>query len=124
MSTDEKLSRRTWLRKTVLFTAAIGAPSLLGSPASSSQGKASKSVVHYRDYPKGMQMCGMCKLFEGSGMMSDGMMGRGMMAGGMMGGGMMGGGMMDRGLMAGECEVVEGRISPMGWCDLYAPRRG
>jgi hypothetical protein len=124
MSTDEKLSRRTWLRKTVLFTAAIGAPSLLGSPASSSQGKASKSVVHYRDYPKGMQMCGMCKLFEGSGMMSDGMMGRGMMAGGMMGGGMMGGGMMDRGMMAGECEVVEGRISPMGWCDLYAPRRG
>ena len=129
MSTDEKLSRRTWLRKTVLFTAAIGAPSLLGSPASSSQGKASKSVVHYRDYPKGMQMCGMCKLFEGSGMMSDGMMGRGMMAGGMMAGGMMGGGMkgggmMDRGMMAGECEVVEGRISPMGWCDLYAPRRG
>ena len=124
MSTDEKLSRRTWLRKTVLFTAAIGAPSLLGSPASSSQGKASKSVVHYRDYPKGMQMCGMCKLFEGSGMMSDGMMGRGMMAGGMMGGGMMGGGMMDRGMMAGECEVVEGRIRPMGWCDLYAPRRG
>jgi len=104
MSTDEKLSRRTWLRKTVLFTAVIGAPSLLGSPASSSQGKASKSVVHYRDYPKGMQMCGMCKFFEGSGMMSDGMMGRGM--------------------MAGECEVVEGRISPMGWCDLYAPRRG
>ena len=124
MSTDEKLSRRTWLRKTVLFTAAIGAPSLLGSPASSSQGKASKSVVHYRDYPKGMQMCGMCKLFEGSGMMSDGMMGRGMMAGGMMGGGMVGGGMMGRGMMAGECEVVEGRISPMGWCDLYAPRRG
>jgi len=124
MSTDEKLSRRTWLRKTVLFTAAIGAPSLLGSPASSSQGKASKSVVHYRDYPKGMQMCGMCKLFEGSGMMSDGMMGRGMMAGGMMAGGMMGGGMMGRGMMAGECEVVEGRISPMGWCDLYAPRRG
>jgi len=124
MSTDEKLSRRTWLRKTVLFTAAIGAPSLLGSPASSSQGKASKSVVRYRDYPKGMQMCGMCKLFEGSGMMSDGMMGRGMMAGGMMGGGMMGGGMMGRGMMAGECEVVEGRISPMGWCDLYAPRRG
>src|SRR6516162_1653092 len=109
MSTDEKLSRRTWLRKTVLFTAAIGAPSLLGSPASSSQGKASKSVVRYRDYPKGMQMCGMCKLFEGSGMMRDGMMGRGMMG---------------RGMMAGECEVVEGHISPMGWCDLYAPRRG
>ena len=114
MPMDEKLSRRTWLRKTVLFTAAIGAPSLLGSSASLGQGKASKSVVHYRDYPKGMQMCGMCKFFEGSGMMG----------GGMMAGGMMGGGMMGRGMMAGECEVVEGRISPMGWCDLYAPRRG
>jgi hypothetical protein len=124
MSTDAKFSRRTWLRKTVLFTAAVGAPSLLGPSTSLGQVKASKSVVHYRDYPKEMQMCGMCKFFEGGGMMGGGMMGRGMMAGGMMGGGMMGGGMMGRGMMAGECEVVEGRISPMGWCDLYAPRRG
>ena len=23
---------------------------------------------------------------------------------------------------AGACQVVEGRISPMGYCDLYAPR--
>jgi len=31
--------------------------------------------------------------------------------------------MMGRGGMmgAGACQVVEGRISPMGWCDLYAP---
>ena len=38
--------------------------------------------------------------------------------------GMMGqGGMMGRGMMgAGACQVVEGRISPMGYCDLYAPR--
>jgi hypothetical protein len=124
MPTDQKLSRRTWLRKTVLFTAAIGSPSLLGSAASLGQGKASKSVVHYRDYPKGMQMCGMCKFFEGNGMMGGGMIGRGVMAGGMMGGGMMGSGMMGRGMMTGECEVVDGRISPMGWCDLHAPRRG
>ena len=41
----------------------------------------------------------------------------GMMGGGMMGCGMTGGGMMG----AGACEVVEGRISPMGYCDLYAP---
>lgn len=42
----------------------------------------------------------------------------------MMGGGMMcGGGMMRGGMMggAGACQVVAGRISPMGWCDLYAP---
>ena len=33
-----------------------------------------------------------------------------------------GGSMMGRGMMgAGACQVVEGRISPMGYCDLYVP---
>jgi hypothetical protein len=41
---------------------------------------------------------------------------------GMMGCGMMGGGMMGHGMMgAGACQVVEGRISPMGYCGLYVP---
>jgi hypothetical protein len=73
-----------------------------------------------------MQMCGMCKFFisahgRGGGMMGGGMMGGGMMGGGMMGGHMMGGHMMGHGMMSGECEAVEGRISAMGWCKLYAP---
>jgi hypothetical protein len=55
-----------------------------------------------------MQMCGMCKYFISAN-------GR---RGGMMGGGM-GPGMM----RAGTCDVVEGRISPMGGCILYAPSR-
>ncbi len=101
MPTDRKISRRTWLTKLALSMAATGVPPILAS-ASPTEEKASKSVVHYRDYPEQMQMCGMCKFFVG---------------GGMMGGGMMGGGMM-----AGECQVVKGRISRMGWCDLYAPR--
>ena len=108
MPKDTRVSRRLWLTQAALITAAAGMPPLAPS-TSFAQGKASKSVVHYRDYPKEMQMCGMCKFFEG---------------GGMMGGGMMGGGMMGGGMMAGECEVVEGRISRMGWCDLYAPKRG
>jgi hypothetical protein len=109
----DKISRRIWLTKVTLLMAAVALPAtpVLGNP---SEEKASKSVVHYRDYPKQMQMCGMCKYFEGAGMMG----------GRMMGGGMMGGGMMERGMMAGECQVVEGQISRMGWCDLYAPRRG
>ena len=98
MPTNRKMSRRTWLRKVALLTTAAGLP-LMPASASEAEQKVSKSVVHYRDYPKEMQMCGMCKFFEG--------------------GGMMGGGMM-----AGECEVVEGRISRMGWCDLYARRSG
>ena len=110
MPKDTRVSRRLWLTQAALITAAAGMPPLAPS-TSSAQGKASKLVVHYRDYPKREQMCGMCKFFEGRGMM-----------GGGMGGGMMGGGMMGRGMMNGECEVVEGRISPMGWCDLYARR--
>jgi hypothetical protein len=106
MLKDGKISRRTWLTKLALLTAAAGVPPTLAS-ASPTEEKASKSVVHYRDYPERMQMCGMCKFFVG---------------GGMMGGGMMGHGMMGAGMMAGECQVVKGRISRMGWCDLYAPR--
>jgi len=111
MPSDRKISRRTWLTKVTFFMAATGVLPKLAS-ASPTEEKASKSSVHYRDYPNHMQMCGMCKFFEGGGMMG----------GSMMGGGMMGHGMMGHGMMAGECEVVKGRISHMGWCDLYAPR--
>jgi hypothetical protein len=112
MSTDGMISRRKWLMKSALFTATAGAPPLLTS-ASSTEGKTSKSVVHYQDHPKQMQMCGMCKFFISGGGSEGGMMGGGMMDGGMMGQGMM---------AAGACQAVEGRISPMGWCVLYAPR--
>jgi hypothetical protein len=111
MPPDGKISRRAWLTKVTLLMAAAGVSPKLAS-ASPTEEKASKSVVHYQDYPRQMQMCGMCKFFDGGGMMGHGMMG----------GGMMGGGMMGHGMMAGECQVVKGRISRMGWCDLYAPR--
>jgi hypothetical protein len=55
--------------------------------------------------------CQMCKFFISGGGGRSGMMGGGMMGHGM-GHGMMG---------AGACQVVEGRISPMGYCDLYVP---
>ena len=106
MSPHQKISRRTWLKGMALFSAAAGMiPSMLAS--TSAEAKASKTAVHYRDYPKGMQMCHMCKFYIAEGGRRSGM--------GCMGGSMMG--MMG----AGACHVVEGRISPMGWCDLYAP---
>ena len=84
--------------------AAAGMPVMLASTAA--EAEASKAAVHYRDYPKRTQMCHMCKFYiAGGGSRSDGMC---------MGGSM---GMMG----AGACQVVEGRISPMGWCDLYVP---
>ena len=67
--------------------------------STAAEAKASKAAVHYQDQPNEMRMCHMCKFYIGC-------------RGGMTGGGMMG---------AGACEVVEGRISPMGYCDLYAP---
>jgi hypothetical protein len=72
MPKDRRVSRRLWLTQAALITAAAGMPPLVPS-ASSAQGKAAKSVVHYRDYPKRGQMCGMCKFFEGGGMMGGGM---------------------------------------------------
>ncbi len=88
-----------------VFSAASGMLLMLASTA---KAKASKAAVHYRDYPKGMRMCHMCTFFISRGGRRSGMMGCGMMGGGMMG--------------AGACQVVEGRISPMGYCDLYAPQ--
>ncbi len=125
MSKEREISRRHWLSTAVMFTATAGASSLMPY-SSSAEGKISKAAAKYQDYPRRMQMCGMCKYFISAngrrgGMMGGGMMGGGMMGGGMMGGGMMGGGMGPGMMRAGTCDVVEGRISPMGWCILYAP---
>ncbi len=114
MRTDERISRRTWLTNLMVLMAAVG---MRLKRASATEGKVSKSVAHYQDFPKGGQMCGMCKYFVGGRMMGGRMMGDGMMGDGMMGRGMMG-----QGMMKGECQVVEGSISMMGWCNLYTPR--
>ena len=103
MSTHGKISRRTWLKVMAVFSAAAGIPLMLASTAA--EAKASKVAVHYRDYPSGMRMCHMCKFYIAAGGRRSGM--------GCMGGSMVG--MMG----AGACQVVEGRISPMGYCDLY-----
>lgn len=115
MSRHGRISRRTWLKAMAHFTAAAAVPLMLASTAA--EAKASKSAVHYQDFPNRMRMCSMCKFFIPGGGGRSGMMGCPMMGGGMMGGRMMGGRMMG----AGACEVVEGRISPMGYCDLYVP---
>ena len=108
MSTHQKISRRTWLKGMAGFSAAAGMSLMLASTAA--QAKASKAAVHYREYPKGMQMCHMCKFYIAGGGRRGGM-----------GGMCMGGGSMAGMMGAGACQVVQGRISPMGWCDLYVP---
>ena len=88
-----------------MFSAAAGMSLMLASTAA--EAKASKAAVHYRDYPNGMRMCHMCKFYIAAAAGAPGWV--------CMGGSMMG--MMG----AGACQVVEGRISPMGYCDLYVP---
>ena len=107
MSKGGNVTRRTWLKELAAFSA-VGMPLILASTAA--KAKASKAAVHYRDYPHGMRVCHMCKFYTAGG---------GRRAG--MGGMCMGGGSMMGMMGAGACQVVEGRISPMGWCDLYAP---
>jgi len=108
MSIPGLMSRRSWLKGMALFSAA-GLPLMLGTAA---EAKAGKSAVHYRDYPNGTRMCQGCKFFISTGGRRSGMMGCPMMGGDRMGHGMRG---------AGACQVVKGRISPMVYCDLYAP---
>ena len=89
MSTESKISRRHWLTTAAVFTTAVGASSLLPYSSSAEEGKISKAAARYQDYPKRMQMCGMCKYFISANGRRGGMMGGGMMgSGGMMGGGM------------------------------------
>ena len=102
MSTYENISRRALLEGLAIISAVAGV-SLMLTPTIA-EAKATKGAVHYRDHPKGMQMCHMCKFYTSTGGARSEM--------GCMGGSM---GMMG----TGACQVVAGRISPMGWCDLY-----
>ncbi len=105
MSTDRKISRRTWLKGMAVVSVAA---MLASTPA---EAKTTKAAVHYQDYPNGGRSCRICKFFIASGFCHHGMMGGG------------GRHCMGRGMMmgTGACQLVEGRISPAGYCDLYAP---
>ncbi len=56
--------------------------------------KVSKETMQYRDKPNGKQQCSNCMQFI-PGKTSE---------------------------ANGECKVVEGSISPQGWCTAYAPQ--
>ena len=94
-----EISRRAWLKGVALVSVTAATLQMLASmPA---EAKVTKAASHYRDHPHGMQMCHMCKFYIASGGRSAGM------CMGMMG--------------TGACQLVQGRISPMGWSGLYAP---
>lgn len=101
----ETLRRREWIGRalTLVGLAGLARRGLAAQPSAT----VSKETAKYQDHPNAMQMCGMCKFY--------------IPRGGRAGNGMMGGGMMGGARGAGSCELVEGAISPMGWCVLYQP---
>lgn len=121
MDKSRTFSRRAWLKTAVVTVSAVAAYPLVDRRAVAAvQPKLAKAVVHYQDHPNGRKMCGMCVHFIPPG----GTAGHGMM--GAMGPGMMGTRQtMGPGMMKdGTCQLVQGRIAPMGYCILYAPVRG
>ena len=76
-------------------------------PAAAQQTKAAKKAAQYQDHPKDGKMCGHCRFFIAKG--------------GKPGEGMMGGGVGPGKMADGTCQIVAGAISPMGWCQFYAP---
>ena len=107
MNTSSKLSRRNWLKAVAAATTGIAALPFLEGTARAAPAKITKAIAHYQDRPHDGKMCGMCKHFIPAG----GEAGHGMM------GGAMGPGMM----RAGLCQVVQGHVSPRGYCLLYLP---
>ncbi len=72
-------------------------PALAGLVATTTaiaQAKGSKSQFKYQDKPNGKQKCGECSLFVPGKSVSD----------------------------SGTCRVVEGEISPNGWCTAFSPK--
>lgn len=67
---------------------------LFATTTTIAQAKGSKSQFKYQDKPNGKEKCGDCSLF---------VPGKGAGA-------------------SGECKVVEGPISPSGWCTAFSPK--
>jgi hypothetical protein len=67
---------------------------LLASTTSIAQAKSSKSQVKYQSHPNGTQKCSGCRFFHPGKTAS----------------------------ANGTCSIVEGAISPNGWCIAYAAK--
>ncbi len=118
------LSRRDFLRQIPVFALlSAGWIFLERNPAFAGTLKISQKIAHYQSHPDQGKMCMNCTHFlPGSPemkQMMENMAGMGQMMQGMRMGGMNGKMMGKMGL----CEVVEGPVSPMGYCRFYSPIR-
>jgi hypothetical protein len=84
-----KASRRIMLKNAALVAGLAAAP--WAGSALAQTGKASKQAMHYQDRPKDGQQCATCiQLIPGA-----------------------------KPGASAECQIVEGPISPNGWCIEY-----
>ena len=93
MSKDDniKLSRRRLLQSALVVGAT--APLLLSRQALAGGAQMTKKVAQYQDQPKDNKDCSKCRFFEKP----------------------------KNGEKVGACQLVQGKISPQGYCMLYSP---
>jgi hypothetical protein len=70
------------------------AAAISGTMVGKADAKASKSTVKYQNHPKGSQKCAGCKFFIAGRNSSS----------------------------AGTCKIVDGAISPKGWCTAFTAK--
>lgn len=94
MSSDRSVSRRAFIGSAALLAGAAAAPGLLVSPVASAQQKVPQASVKYQDKPNGDKKCSTCLQFvPGSSPSAN-----------------------------GACKLVEGTISPNGYCQLWVAK--
>lgn len=86
--------RRDIFKKGIVVTAGAIAAGLMFESRPAQAAKASKAVAMYQDKPHGKQQCDGCVHFVAGATPT----------------------------ANGTCKVVDGSISPKGWCVLFAPK--
>lgn len=95
-SFDKKFSRRTFIKSAALAAGAAAIPALAFSGEARAASKLPQAAVQYQDKPKGGKQCSGCMHFI-PGKTPTAM---------------------------GGCKVVQGKISPKGYCVAYVPKKG
>ncbi len=88
---EKEISRRTLLRGAVVAAGLALASAFTACSHPENTGKLTKASVDYQDKPKDGEQCSSCRLFIASNTLT----------------------------ANGTCQLVEGSISPQGWCIKY-----
>ena len=89
---DPTTTRRVGLIRGTRFVIAIAAAAGIGWSATANAAKADKRDFFYQDRPKDGKSCATCRLFSAA---PSGQ---------------------------GNCAIVDGEVSPNGWCMAYSPK--